>query len=209
MPTNSARIALLANAAIPRKVKTYAAQNNMVIASAIKQSIATSTSTQSYSGAALDGSIGQGAIDLPQSVSLTTSAAVGAYATGAGNKIVVTGVDIANNAITGYLTLTAANGGETVVAVDASGLILGFAKVTNIAVPPQLLTSGAFQWGVRDVVLDTLSIDIRGGAASSNIVVGNDDGTTDTVPTELGEHLYYAIRVVFGSSTAFPITIAA
>lgn len=206
-PTN-ARLGFLTNNAATLRSKTYTNSAAMAVANAIVTSVSTSTSPQSYSGAGLNGSIGAGKIDLPQSVSATTSASGATYATGSTHKITVQGTDVFGNSITGFITLTMVGGGETVVALDANGVILGFASVTSISVPAQLGMGGAFTFGVRDVVVDQLTTDIRGGLAASNIVVGYSDGSTDTVPTELAEHLYlYGARIVFASSTAFPITV--
>lgn len=106
---------------------------------AIKTSIATSTSLQTYTGAALNGAVGSGTVIAARLVSVTTAAAALAY--NVTDPIVVTGT--LDNGITfvDYITLTNTNGGETVTSS------WNFATVTSIEVPAQLLTTGAFQFG--------------------------------------------------------------
>lgn len=209
MPTQyptPARQAWLTEGLCPSTSKTYASSGAMAIANAIVLSVATSTSPVAFNGAGLNGSIGAAAISLPQSVTATTSASAATYATGSTHVITVTGTDWSGAVITGTITLTLAGGGETVAAVDTNGKILGFAAVTSIGVPAQFGTGGAFTFGVRDVVVDELTLDIRAGSAG-NLVLGYNDGSMDTVPAQLAEHLWYQARIVFAASTAYPITI--
>jgi len=203
-----ARQAQLYTGAIPSTSKTYASAAAMAIAAALVLSVATAITPQTYSGAGLNGSVGAGAISLPQSVTATTSASAATYAVGASHQIVVTGTDYFGNVLVGTITLTATGGGETVAAVDANGKILGFASVTSIVAPAQLGTGGAFTFGVRDVVVDPLALDIRAGTAG-NLGLGYNDGSGDVVPAQLAEHCFYAARIIFSSTTtAWPVTIA-
>ncbi len=191
-----------------RRLKTYTNAAAMAITNAIKTSVATSTSVQTYITAALNGSIGAGAIDYPQSFTATTSASVGAYLIG--TALTITGTNQQGAVVIGTVTLTATGGGETIHAVDTNGNLVGFASITSIAVPVMSNTAGAFTFGVGHVVLDGLTFDLRAGSAG-NILTGYAVGTTtvnETSPAELGEHYYASARIVYSTSTAYPLTIA-
>jgi hypothetical protein len=136
-------------------------------------------------------------------VSVTTGSSVGTYNTS--DPIVFTGTDKDGNTITASLTLTQANGNETVV--DAN--LQGFASVTQIDVPAQVDTNGTFEFGVRDVVLDPPAQYLVAGAAG-DVKCADQDGNEGVLP--LLDSVYtppMAIARVSGeaATTAFPLTI--
>lgn len=112
---------------------------DQAIANAFKLSVASATTAQSYSAAGLDGVVGPRPLISPRHVTIATSVAAAAYSLAA--PIVFEGLNEAGDVITESLALTAAGGGEVV-----EGTTL-FARLTNISVPAQLLTTGAFQFG--------------------------------------------------------------
>jgi hypothetical protein len=101
---------------------------------AFKTSIATSTSAQSYSGAALNGVVGGAALSPPRNVTVTASDSSASYA----GSVTFTGVDINGKAISEAVAIS-----NNATAVGAKA----FAKVTKIDVPAQVDTSGALQFG--------------------------------------------------------------
>jgi hypothetical protein len=182
--------------------KSYAAAT-IADVDAIKTSIATSTSTAQYTGAALNGALGASAIRFPQCVSVTTSSSVGSYNTS--DPIVFTGTDKDGGTITASLTLTQADGNETIV----DSALQGFASVTQIDVPAQVDTNGAFEFGVRDVVLDPPAQYLVAGA-NGNAKIVDQDGNADTMAMIAGYPTPpMAIARVSGeaATTAFPLLI--
>jgi len=179
--------------------KTFAA---IAVANAIKTSIATVVGAQNYTGAALNGAIGQGQFGVPQNVSVTTTTFASTYSIGAANPIVFTGTNEQGQVITESLLLTATGGNETIFGTKA------FATVTGISVPAQLTTSGAFTFGVGDIVLETPCREIRAGAAG-NVKVGYPDMTaTDTIPLVVAERVTVAANRIYSTgTTALPVTI--
>jgi hypothetical protein len=105
---------------------------------AIKTSIATSTSAWSYSGAALNGSIGAGALSPARPITATSSSSAGAYTLTA---MTVVGVDANGNALTDTMTPTQTGGGETISTTKA------FASVTSISGSAMSNTAGAWTFG--------------------------------------------------------------
>lgn len=101
--------------------------------------VATSASPVTLAGAQLDGALAGAALAPGRPVQIVTSAAVGAYNTTA--PIVVTGTLDNGVAHTDRLFLTSSNGGETVVGTWS------FGRVTSVAIPAQLLTSGTITLG--------------------------------------------------------------
>lgn len=108
----------------------------------LKTSIATSTSAQSYSGAALNGALVGTTFDPPRRVIATMSAQAGAYSTAAG--VVFTGTDKNGDALSATLTPTTTGGGAT---LQSRGWER-FATITSIATPAQTLAAGAWTFGV-------------------------------------------------------------
>ncbi len=170
------------------------------VTNAIKTSIATVAAPVSYSGVALNGAIGVAEMNPPRNISVTTSASVGAYTLTA---ITITGTDAAGRALTETLTLTQANGGQTVVGASA------FKTVTQIDILAMVSTAGAFTFGVRDIFCTRRPSRIRVGTTGA-LKVGYDDGTTDVIAAVLaGETLNIAPARVYGdsSTTATNVTL--
>lgn len=192
-------IAFVQNLEIPYSPwsRTFAA---IADTDAIKTSIASAASIQTYITAALNGVYGVAVFPLPHLVTVTNTSSVGSYVAAA---ITISGEDADGNTITDTLTLTTANGNETITSVRA------FAKVTSIVVPAQVNTSGAFQFGVGDIVLPYPVRVIRAGSANA-LKVGYDDGSTDTVTLLAGErHTALVKRIYSSETTALPITVYA
>jgi hypothetical protein len=173
-------------------------------ANAIKTSIATdNAAAHDYTGVALNGAVGAGAIDFPKTISVTTSVHAASYKTGALFPIVVTGTDKDANVISESLLLTQTNGGETI-----SG-DLGFATVTNIHVPAQNDALGAFTFGVRDIVYPFRSVR-GGGAATTTVKVGYEGGHTDKLVMAYAGQLEPVLpqRIYDdGNTTSWPVTV--
>lgn len=172
---------------------------------AIKTLVATSLTAQSYSGAALNGARANPgpatARIFPQAVSVTTTTDAATYNTT--DAITITGTDENDATLTDTLLLTQAGGNETVVGTK------GFKTVTTIAIPAQLTTNGAFEFGFSDIVLsaERPGIMVRHGSAG-NIVLGFDGGFTDVIVGAVTEkHEALIRRVVRANSTSDPITV--
>lgn len=118
----------------------------------IKTSVATAITQQIYGtgGTALDGNEvtfkTAGRRLRPRSVTITTAAHTGSYKTGGGNAIVVTGT-YKGAAVSENLSLTAANGGETVRGAQ----LFDDPTLVVITVPGQNDALGSFQFGVGDI----------------------------------------------------------
>lgn len=188
---------------------TYAA---IADADGIKTSIATAVTQQTYSGVALNGARAAGYPTwLPQNVSVTSSASVGSYnLTG----ITFTGTDVAGEALTETLTLTAANGNETVVGTKA------FANVTSIVVAAMADTNGAFTFGMRDIIMLQYSTVtskplrqvirvLKTTAATGNCLVTYGGGVTDTLPMAVNVHEPVQAIQISGTATttALPLVV--
>jgi hypothetical protein len=159
---------------------------------AIKTSIATSTSVATYTGGAINGALAANQAPLAWTLTVTTSTHASTYNTV--DPIVITGLDVEGNTITESLTLTAANGNETVSGTKA------FSKVTQIVVPAQTDALGTFKFGVKDLVLvGCRQIRCTAGAI---LKVGFEDGTTDTWPAALdGERFDVDVKKIFSTGT--------
>lgn len=108
---------------------------------AIKTSIASSTSPQSYSGAALNGAIGANTMSPRRGLAIKRKAATSAYSL---SPIVVTYVDWRGVERTMSVTPPNANGGDTLRPTDDE-----MAAAVQIDVPGQASTAGAFEVGVQ------------------------------------------------------------
>ncbi|NUP08450.1 MAG: hypothetical protein HOW73_20565 [Polyangiaceae bacterium] len=108
----------------------------------IKTAIATSTSAQSYSGAALNGSTGGTTMSPRRQATVTLAPAPGAYST---EPIVFTVVDWYDATTTRSVQPPDADGGITI------GIDEDVKAVVQIDVPPQLSADGSFQFGTGEV----------------------------------------------------------
>lgn len=165
---------------------------------AIKTSIATSASPADYT--TFNGTLAGGPYRLPRTVSVTSSASAGSYIIT--SPIVFTGTDANGTVITESLSLTATGGGETIVGTK------GFATVTEIAVPAMHDTSGAFTFGVQDVIVGGCA-ELRFGKAG-NVKVVTSKGNTDTIlDIVANERIPLSVSKIFGdaSTTVQDITV--
>lgn len=168
----------------------------IAVANAIKTSIATSASPATYT--TFNGSLGGGPYTLTRNVSVTSSSHTGSYTTA--SPIVFTGTDINGNVITDSLSLTSADGGETIYGVKA------FKTITKIQVPAQTDTSGAFTFGLYNAyVTDYVYGVLCGGAGNLHVTYG--DGTVDTVPFSAGQSLIMSPVKIWGDSTATNVSV--
>ena len=126
---------------------------------AIKTSIASSTSTVTYSGAALNGAIGSGAISPPRNILITTAGGTPADAPATAT---ITGLAIDGSAQTE--TINVAQTATTAAGVKA------FASVSSIALSAGDGTDATLKFGTGNVVgLDSKLRDV-GGATNGGVV---------------------------------------
>jgi hypothetical protein len=122
---------------------------------AIKLSIASAASIQTYTGAALDGVVGLLAMSPPRNITITTTTHADIDAVG----VVITGKDVNGDDITETILLTN-GGGVTDVGAKA------FAKVTSIVVPAQTGINGALEFGFGDIIGLSRPLRSRAGLAA-------------------------------------------
>jgi hypothetical protein len=106
----------------------------------IKTSIATSTSVQTYSGAALNGVVGGTAFLQPRAFTATITGLVGAFVDG--STITVMGKDVLGRTSTQTLTISTA----TIPTTFSTGY--AFTQITQIVVAAQAGVTGAFEFGL-------------------------------------------------------------
>ncbi len=172
------------------KTASYATALNDI--DAIKTSIATVAAPVTYATTDINGVIGLTAMSPARTLTVTTAAHALAYSVG--STVTVTGVDAAGRVLTEVFTLTATNGGETLVGTK------GFAGVVSIAIGAQLLTLGAFSIGVRDILCGKTPYMIRANGAG-DLHVAFDDASEDTIPAMAAkEYITFSPTKVFGDS---------
>lgn len=120
----------------PTAVSVTADVDSIVLASS------TSTSPRSISGAGLDGVVGAASMSPRREVTVTTTAAIGAYST---NPIVITCEDVFGNEREFSVTLSA-NGGQTI------GIGEDIVRVVSIDEPAHPSTDGSISYGTAAVV---------------------------------------------------------
>jgi len=128
---------------------------------AIKQSYATVAAPEEYTTTELDGAVGATTFDPPRCVSITLSAAAGAYTNG--STVTFTGT-LDGAAVTDVLTITGTDGGITVLGDQY------FDTITQIDVQAQHDTSGHIEYGLYSQAEPTASGFVRfyGGTGSDN-----------------------------------------
>lgn len=131
---------------------------------AIKASVASAASEQTYTGTDLDGVVGEGTMSPPRNIIITTSTHADIDAV----DVVITGLDIDGNAITETITLTD-GGGQTETGAKA------FASVTSIVVPAQGGTGGALEFGFGTIIGLSKTLTTRAGAGA--ILAATEAGT--------------------------------
>lgn len=136
---------------IPLRQQTF---TNLAAADddAIKTAIATVASTITYSGAALNGAIGAGAISPPRNITITTAGVTPADAPATAT--------ITGTAIDGSAQTEVINVGQTATTVAGAK---AFATVTSIALSPGDGTAATLAFGTGNVVgLDSKLRDVGG-----------------------------------------------
>ena len=158
-----------------------------------------------YSVATLDGVLanpGPANIWLPMTVSVTTSAAAGAYHIVA--PIVFTGLDEWGAAQTENIQLTQAGGGEFLVGTKS------WTRIDSIFVPANHDASGLICFGVEDIFPQKRAT-IRSFivAANGNLGLLYDSGRAAVIPINAGDPAFFqlAARIQGATTTAVPITI--
>ena len=122
---------------------------------AIKTSVASAATEQTYTGAALNGVVGGAVMSPPRNITITPSSHADIDAVG----VVVTGLDVNNKVLTETITLT--NGGGVVSVGNKA-----FARVTKIVVPAQSGTGGTLKFGFGDKLGLSRTIKARAGLLS-------------------------------------------
>jgi hypothetical protein len=120
------------------KAPSYSADTDSILVAK-----ATLLATHTYVAASLDGAIGDDTMAPRREVTITTSVAAGAYNTG--SAITITGVDAFGRTRTWTVTLTDADGGETI------GIGEDIRSVTQVALPAMLDTDGTISIGTSSV----------------------------------------------------------
>ena len=163
---------------------------------------------QSFSGAALDGTVHADGFYFPRYPSVTTAASVATYNTI--DPIVVTGTR-GGVVATVSLLLTDAGGDETIVGTTP------LETVTSIAVPAQLQAAGGLSFGVSGIgpFAKVLAGAIVGNepyraakaCAAGTLVMIFPDATTDTTTCIAGAVEKVLFDGISASSTAGEITV--
>lgn len=127
---------------------------------------------------------------LPRTVSVTTASSTGAYTVG--STVVVTGTDASGNPLAETLSLTSADGNETVVGLK------GFLTITQLVVSAQPSTAGSFSAGVQDVLAACRAVRV---GSSGNLKCTYGDQSTDTIPSAInGETLLIKPYKIWGDA---------
>lgn len=168
------------------------------VGNSIVTSLATATTPTVLNGAGLTGTTG-GVLQLSQNVTVTTTSSATTYDTT--DPIVVKGTDINGQLITENLLLTMAGGGETVTGK------LAFFTITEIDIPAQVTTSGAFTFGSKNYFPGAEVFEIRVKTAGS-LHMEYQNLSTDTLSALAGDRLPYSPIKIFSDSTAQDVTLA-
>jgi hypothetical protein len=151
----------------------------------IKTALATVAAPASYSGAALNGAIGAGAISPPRNLTVTTA---GATASDAPATVTFTGIDVDGNALTETFNVSQS-------AATASGSKC-FAAVTQIDLPAADGTGATLAFGTGTAIGFPVKTETRcGGAAVTSELV---DGAR---PATAGTYTKAATALPYGSYT--------
>lgn len=184
---------------------------NIADADAIKTTIATAATAQTYTGAALNGAAltpsPDGKSGWAQWPSATASSSAGSYTNGSTVVFIGTykGVTVTRTA-----TVSGTDGNATFV---ADGPLDG--AVTSVAVGAQANTSGAWTFGWVDLECPRRSFNaqqepfhcVRGGSAA-NVGFYRTNGEADILPCTAGEkHTVLIPRIRTSTTAATPITL--
>jgi hypothetical protein len=152
---------------------------------ALRLPAATSTSPQTISGAGFNGALAGDGVHAARPISITTTAAVGAYNTT--DPIELTFLLKDGDEFTEEVYLTNANGGETVAAIWPAALEV------SAVIPAQLLTTGTIAIGYADSPEVTLGSLVKRTAGLSRLELAG-PGRPNTLPitVEEGKTLRYS-----------------
>lgn len=128
----------------------------------IKTSIATSTSTVTYSGAALNGSVGTAIMSPRRALTVSTTLA-GSPTYNTTGSIVWTYIDWYGQTVTASVKLTSSTAAQTITTVIEAK------QVVSVALPAQLLTAGTFTFGTAAVVGRGSVLTTRAGLMKADI----------------------------------------
>jgi len=183
-------------------------------ADAVVTTLATSLTAATVTAAGLNGTLANPgpALTKMHRLSVTTTAEAACYNTT--DPIIATCTDQVGATRLLYATLVTAGGNETIEFTLADGSDAGALSVISYAIPAQLKNSGAFTFGVTDVVFDAAARQLRCGAAGSIVVEYEAEsaaGTaiTDTLTGIEGERHDVFVKKILDSAAAtdaFPIT---
>lgn len=189
----------------PRSYSTTAA--GLTDADGIKTNAVCPIADTVYNGAALNGAVQAAGFSFPRYPTVVTIANPATYNTT--DPIAVTGTR-GGVVVTVSLQLTAAGGGETIAGNTP------LETVTSIAVPAQLLAAGGLAFGVVDmgptaivsagVVEKSVPYRRVKAAGAGTLVLGYEDGGTDTTMCVAGQIEDVLAMRIYGTSTATPIT---
>lgn len=152
---------------------------------AIKTSVASTTSTASYTGTALNGVIGTGAISPPRNILITTGGTTPADAPATAT---ITGTDVDGNTLSE--TITVAQTGTTAAGSKC------FASVTSIALPAGDGTGATLKFGTGVAIGFPVKTETRCGGAA--VVAELVDGAA---PATAGTYTKAATALPHGSYT--------
>jgi len=183
---------------------TFTAAGELADTNALKTSIATALTVQTYTGGALNGTSTVGTVNgeaksrLASWPSVTASAVVGAYTNG--STVTFTGT-YGGQTVDRVATITATGGGATYIANGP----LDLGSVTSIVVGAQADTDGALEFGWSGVGPRYGSQWLCIAREDGNLIVGYSNGESDTVPlADNGLHGAYVSRVY--ATTAIDFT---
>ena len=188
-----------------RKTVTFAAAANILDTDGYVASVATATSVVNVTGALFDGTLAGGAnpdarCELQFTINRSSSAS--SYTT---TPIVVTGTDDGGEVITESLTPADADGGDQLVTTK------GFRSVTNVKLPAQVDTSGAWTMGVSKILLTSVPARMIRTDAAGTLKMVYEEGTSGTIsdnlPSAATEKHELYIKEVLSTSTGYPITL--
>lgn len=183
---------------------------NIADLDAIKTSIATAATAQTYSGAALNGASTTPYPDsktgFAQWPAATASSHAGSYVNG--STVVFTGTYLGET-VTRTATVSGTGGGATFI---ADGPIDG--PVTSVVVDAQADTGGAWTFGFVDLCCRRRNNrnepwrEVRCGGVAGDVGFVRPNGAADVLPCTVGEHHSVLIlRLKTSTTTATSITL--
>lgn len=164
--------------------RSWVVDSDLADDDALRLAAATSTSSQTISGAGFDGALAGQGIHAARPISITTSASIGAYNTT--DPIAVTFILKDGDEFTENVYLTNANGGETVATIWSAAIEV------SVEIPAQLTTAGTIAIGYADSPeVDFGSLVKRFAGLSRLELVGPGRPNTLTISVRDGETMRY------------------